>query len=224
MDVQMPEMDGIEATRQIRALPGAAGRTHIIAMTASAMTGAEAEYRAAGMDDYISKPVDIKSLREKLAAIRPMAGAATDIPATANSPASASFATTLDAEKLTELQQELSHAKVIELAAMFLDDIAHQLERIETCRVQADYPAMGIEAHTLVSTAGNIGATQLSAAARELEHACRKHDGAAAAELATEVVLRGAAASSDLHRWLDEQIRSVRIAPTTPAGATLVAK
>jgi len=56
MDVQMPVMDGLEATRRIRALGGAAGRVPVVAMTANAMRSDEEACRAAGMDDFVTKP------------------------------------------------------------------------------------------------------------------------------------------------------------------------
>lgn len=58
MDVQMPEMGGIEATKKIRALPGPAGDVPIIAMTANAMKGDRESYLGSGMNDYVSKPID----------------------------------------------------------------------------------------------------------------------------------------------------------------------
>jgi CheY-like chemotaxis protein len=64
MDVQMPEMDGLEATRQIRATAGE--RSIIIAMTANAMDSDREECIQAGMDDYISKPIKLDTVVKML--------------------------------------------------------------------------------------------------------------------------------------------------------------
>ena len=66
MDVQMPELDGVEATKQIRLLPKPKSDVPIIGLTAHAMSGAREQYIAAGMDDYISKPVQPLILLSKL--------------------------------------------------------------------------------------------------------------------------------------------------------------
>jgi signal transduction histidine kinase len=66
MDVQMPEMDGLEATQRIRTLSSLPNRPYIIAMTANAMPGDDAICLAAGMDDYLSKPIRIEALSNAL--------------------------------------------------------------------------------------------------------------------------------------------------------------
>ena len=66
MDIQMPGLDGLTATRRIRALPGDAGRTPIVALTANAMPEERSAYLEAGMNDHLSKPLDPKALANSL--------------------------------------------------------------------------------------------------------------------------------------------------------------
>lgn len=66
MDIQMPRMDGVEATQKIRSLNNDKNVIPIIAVTANAMVGDRDIYLAAGMDDYVSKPIDSKSLVETI--------------------------------------------------------------------------------------------------------------------------------------------------------------
>jgi CheY-like chemotaxis protein len=75
MDVQMPEMDGIEATKRIRAMAGPVGRLPIIAMTANAMKGDRERLLAVGMNDYVSKPIDKGQLFLAIAACMGLAPA-----------------------------------------------------------------------------------------------------------------------------------------------------
>jgi signal transduction histidine kinase/ActR/RegA family two-component response regulator len=69
MDVHMPEMDGVTATERIRELPGDAGRIPIVALTANAMKGDREKYLAAGMTDYVSKPINPRSLFAAIARV-----------------------------------------------------------------------------------------------------------------------------------------------------------
>ena len=66
MDVQMPEMDGLEATRAIRVMPSLARQPRVVAMTANAMQGDREMCLEAGMDDYVSKPIQVKELQRAI--------------------------------------------------------------------------------------------------------------------------------------------------------------
>lgn len=107
MDVQMPEMDGVTATRRIRELDGPVSEIPIIALTANAMKGDEDNYRAAGMNDYVSKPIE----SDKLAAAM-LRQCGTALPPQSASPGaandSAQAATGID-DSSEELQQELKN-------------------------------------------------------------------------------------------------------------------
>src|SRR4029077_8135272 len=109
MDVQMPEMDGLEASRAICARCAASERPRIIAMTAEAMQGDRDKCLAAGMDDYIMKPVTLDRLATARAKCRRVA------PATASEAALAppvekqrtSTGTALDHDVLEQLREDL---------------------------------------------------------------------------------------------------------------------
>jgi signal transduction histidine kinase/DNA-binding response OmpR family regulator len=77
MDIRMPVMNGVEATRRIRSLPGEASSLPIIAMTANAMIGDREEYIGAGMNDYVAKPIDFNILLAKIRAHLPVEAAET---------------------------------------------------------------------------------------------------------------------------------------------------
>jgi CheY-like chemotaxis protein len=195
MDVQMPQLDGVEATKQIRALPPPACLVYIIALTANAMQGARAEYLAAGMDDYISKPIDGKMLLTKLAnlslkrkpAARTPAGRRGSEPWMDGKSALAPNLPILDDAKLAEQDSVMSPPEVAAFIALFLAEAATHLTQIEECRANADLSTAARVAHGLVGMAGNVGAMQLSAISGELEDACKNDDTKAVEHLAFEL-------------------------------------
>ena len=227
MDIQMPELDGIEATKQIRALPPPANQVHIIAMTANAMQGARAEYLAAGMDDYISKPVDGKLLLSKLAAL-PSGAGADRVPAASTvsniepfgnrvSPA-ITRPPILDAAKLAELDEYMPSEKVGEFVALFLAEAASHLAQLEEFRANRDFPAVARAAHSLIGMAGNVGASQMGALARELEFSCKSHHAEAIDRIVTQLVESGAVVTAALTTWLEDRHRAVATVPVARNG------
>ncbi len=219
MDIQMPELDGVGATRQIRALPGPKGRIPIIAMTAHATAGAREEYLAAGMNDYISKPVQPALLMSKLAEISTQLGepqspapAADTKPAEIDDDAGANDAPVLDLEKLGELETALPLATLRNFISLYLADAGLLLAGIAQCRGRSDFDGVARAAHTLVSTAGNLGAMHTSAAARRLETACRsgRHD--QSYTLISELSESCEASSAALRAWSNDRAAPLAIA------------
>jgi CheY-like chemotaxis protein len=207
MDIQMPELDGIGATKEIRGLESPKSAIPIIAMTANAMTGARQEYLDAGMNDYISKPVQADVLLAKLAQI------AVTLPARRKEAPAA----TSEAERQTAAAQQLpvfetqavaSLLSVLDLPELralllaYVRDTGSQIGAIMEMSLANDFSGTAREAHMIVSTAGNIGAEQVSHLARALEHACRERDGASVRLLVEELNMASIAASEAVRTWL----------------------
>jgi signal transduction histidine kinase/CheY-like chemotaxis protein/HPt (histidine-containing phosphotransfer) domain-containing protein len=209
MDIQMPELDGVEATRQIRALPGPKSAVPIIAMTAHAMAGAREEYLAAGMDDYISKPVQPALLLEKLDRIarglgEPEGG---DDQSAKRGDAGDDWknAPLVDAEKLAELESALPVARLSELVTLYLADADHQISEISQGLETNDMRRASRAAHTMVGTAGSFGAMRASLLSRRLEEACRGGTIVVARGLAGELNAVNSQSRQQFERWLATQ-------------------
>ena len=188
MDVQMPEMDGYAATKEIRHREeGQDRRTPIIAMTANAMQGDREQALEAGMDDYVSKPVT----PEELEAVLERWVSKADEDKVSVFEAGDGSATREDSEEgpldrsvlagLRELQQEGEPDILEELIDLFLTDVLPQLVTLREAVEAGDAHSVERIAHTLKGSCGNMGAVRMEALCTELEDAVRSKDIAAAA-------------------------------------------
>ena len=189
MDCQMPEMDGYEVTRRIRG----SGRDsyihfksapYIVALTANALPGDRERCLEAGMNDYLTKPLDRGDLeavlQRALLKIRPAA------PATA--PDSASDI--LDRgviDSLRDLREPGQPDPLAELIELFLRDARPRLADMQAAAAAGDWGKVGAGAHALKGSASNLGARRLSACCADLEKQGKVNDGAQAPATLAEV-------------------------------------
>ncbi|MDG5496284.1 response regulator [Niveispirillum sp. BGYR6] len=168
MDVQMPVMDGVEATRRIRADEGPGRHIPIIAMTAHAMTGLEESYRAAGMDDYISKPVEYQAFLTKVRSWSGRGRAPDAVAATDPAPPPG-----IDEAAILQIQALMPPPQFTTLMGNFLTNSRQRLARVEAARLSGDLGALGHDLHDLISTTGSFGCRDLVVLGREVEAALR---------------------------------------------------
>ena len=173
MDCQMPIMDGYATTIELRRREGASRRTPVIAMTASALVDDRARCIAAGMDDYIAKPVDSGVLADVLARWIPADGQPT-----------LSVAPTIPhvqpvfqiAERLAELRgpdPEQNNEVLARIAAMFNAQARDAITTLGTAIAARDAETVQAVAHRLKGAAGNLGATAMANLCQELETLAR---------------------------------------------------
>ncbi|MCX6028511.1 MAG: GAF domain-containing protein [Chloroflexi bacterium] len=188
MDCQMPEMDGFEAARAIRRAE-ATGDRHlpIIAMTANAMQGDREVCLAAGMDDYISKPVRWGELRQVLARwpVDTVRRRAKSPPAPAEPEAILDSPLDPDVmDSLRELETEDLPGVLAELIDSFM---ANSVVRIAALRTTGDTQALFRTAHGMKGSTGNFGALNLSRLFGQLERLAAAGDLAASLALVAEI-------------------------------------
>jgi len=165
MDVQMPEMDGFEATKLIREREAKTGRrTPLVAMTAHAMKGDRERCLAAGMDDYVSKPVQRAELMRVLAWAA--GGKADSASETATAPASPALDRADALERLGGDEELFA-----EVAGLFLAEAPRLLDEIRIAIQSGDVETVHRVAHGLKGAAGYVGGKPTAEAAQELESA-----------------------------------------------------
>jgi PAS domain S-box-containing protein len=182
MDVQMPVMDGVEATTRIRSLGGRYATMPIIAMTAAVLVNQVESFKQAGMSDHIGKPFEPRELRRLIdrwidAEATGAAGpdveryehsvretvTAAQVPAT---PPEAVDDNVLDEATYSGLADMIGDEKAAQITRQFADDLVRRFADVSNHKVLRN------DAHTVVSSAGALGFKSLSACARELEYAC----------------------------------------------------
>ncbi|WUR16172.1 EAL domain-containing protein [[Empedobacter] haloabium] len=167
MDCSMPEMDGYEATAHIRAVEATLERhTPIVAMTANTQRGDAEKCLAAGMDDYLAKPITLVELRHKLERWLPRPASVPTGAAAAASDAAA--ATVLDRAVFDKLRDILGPA-LPQAVMPFLEDAPVYLAELEAAVARDDAATARARAHALKGAAGNLGASVLAALAQEAE-------------------------------------------------------
>ncbi|MGB0129146.1 MAG: response regulator, partial [Rhodocyclaceae bacterium] len=224
MDVQMPVMDGFEATRLIRSQEsGAAPRVPVIALTANAMTQDREQCRAAGMDDFLAKPFSGDQLHSVLqrwlGGVGPAgspggsmqrealdaggnAGAVKRLPETLPEDIPILESNTL--QRLNELAGDDTPDLVATIIQLYLDDAPKRLAAINDAWQSRDAKVLATSAHALKSASANMGALRLAKLCKTLEADARANDLSRSDEIVSSLAGEWAAVKQALERSLTE--------------------
>jgi PAS domain S-box-containing protein len=179
MDIQMPVMDGLETTRRIRTgHPGVDPNIPIIALTANAIVGDRERFLAAGMDEYVSKPVEADRLAEAIG--RVMAGEVVPEPGPSQAASAESGFDDATALEMVGGDAEIMHT----LRAHFLErTLPARLEELRTASAAGEADVLREQAHTFKGESGQVCASRLAQLAKRLEDAAIRADLDKAAEV-----------------------------------------
>ncbi len=185
-DLSLPDMSGLEVAAAIRRLSGDAARVPIVAVTGGVHPQDRERCLAAGMNGYLSKPVnrqDLLRVLERHLSLR------------------SSTARAWEPKVIEEMGESFGMARAIDLLAAFQRELGQRLGRI---RDHTDLAQLGHEAHALKSAALSFGAEPLGDLARELEEHCRAGRQADARKLSQQLLLLGQSALRTIGDWFEQ--------------------
>jgi PAS domain S-box-containing protein len=186
MDVQMPEMDGIEATHHIRSMPDPVkAKIPIIALTANALKGDSEKYLAAGMTDYLAKPFDEERLFRVISRNLTPAVAPVSTSAPSTGPASASVTSKIDIplintttmsndSRLYDLTMVQSvsggdEGFIKKMVALFIETVPQNVQDLKKALQEENWEQVGKTAHKLKSTIDSMGIKSIRQEIRAVE-------------------------------------------------------
>jgi CheY-like chemotaxis protein/HPt (histidine-containing phosphotransfer) domain-containing protein len=201
MDLDMPEMDGFEATAAIRQLAEPTRSVPVIAVTANISPEARERARQVGMNDYLTKPVVPAALINMLQHWLNSTPLRTPLPYP-ETPGN------LDTSILRQLEADTDPIALHRIIGLFIDETRNRLERITgACRIR-DWRRIQYEAHALKSAAATLGAKQLHRHAQQLDEACNSGDRKRSLLLADSIASVALPALEALSSYADQHFKA----------------
>lgn len=172
-DISMPEMDGIEATKQIRALPEPYCSLPIVALTANAISGDRERFLGAGMNEYLTKPLRRADLDQCLAHL--FIGKGTVAQESSDKPAAESTAEAplLDPTELEELAEQTSPDVVPIVVDEYLSEMKRRLDEVLAAMQARDLDQLMKISHAIAGASASAGALRLRFFAKDIELGCK---------------------------------------------------
>ena len=200
MDISMPEMDGMTATKEIRKLTAPICDIPIIALTAHTLSGDKERFLEAGMNDYLSKPIDrsatlsciarwTESTDKQVSDLAPPLQNDLKYNVVMPDPAQQDNEEELyvDEKVLLQLVEDTDAEVVPELIMLYIEDSQQRIDKINLAITKQDFDSLEFETHTIGSSAVAHGNVKLYNLARKIEHLCREYEHAQALEYAIRI-------------------------------------
>ncbi len=212
MDVSMPDMDGISATREIRQLPGQAGNIPIVALTAHSLSGDRERFIQAGMDDYLTKPVDRTAALHCIARWTKATKTSESLNNHMINQANTFSADTgdghvnalLNTNVLQQLAYDTSPEIIPELLTLYINDARKRVKQIKAATVKSDFKTLEFESHALSSSAITHGNPKLYSLAHEIEQLCQQGNDEQALTQAAALPILAKESFHALEKYLSE--------------------